>query len=189
MPSPVARRKKVFRTVCLRDPGNSSDHSQVDVITAAFKADNYNMKTAFAEAAVLLHGKLIYAEMIPASCLKKSCTAPSVAAACSASRACGGASTEATPVTTSNNTGSSASVQYTGTVPPATTGYVQAFKLAVWDNLASQNRCGACHGSGGQAPTFVDGDDINQAYDAAITVVDLASPGQFPHGDQGRRRS
>ncbi len=103
--------------------------------------------------------------------------------------ACGGASTEATPVTTSNNAGSSssASVQYTGTIPPATTD-VQAFKLAVWDNLASQNRCGACHGSGGQAPTFVQGDDINQAYDAAITVVDLASPGQFPHGDQGRRR-
>lgn len=48
--------KKVFRTVCLRDPGNSSDHSQVDVITAAFKADNYNMKTAFAEAAVYCMG-------------------------------------------------------------------------------------------------------------------------------------
>lgn len=48
--------KKVFRTVCLRDPGNSSDRSRVDAITASFKADNYNMKTAFAEAAVYCMG-------------------------------------------------------------------------------------------------------------------------------------
>jgi hypothetical protein len=48
--------KKVFRTVCLRDPGNSSDRSRVDAITASFMADNYNMKTAFAEAAVYCMG-------------------------------------------------------------------------------------------------------------------------------------
>ncbi|HYQ71473.1 MAG TPA: hypothetical protein VET88_06030 [Gammaproteobacteria bacterium] len=48
--------KKVFRTVCLRDPGNSSDRNQVDAITASFRADNYNMKTAFAEAAVYCMG-------------------------------------------------------------------------------------------------------------------------------------
>jgi uncharacterized protein (DUF1800 family) len=48
--------KKVFRTVCLREPGNSSDRSQIDTITASFKADNYNMKTAFAEAAVYCMG-------------------------------------------------------------------------------------------------------------------------------------
>jgi len=48
--------KKVFRTVCLRDPGNSSDRNQVETITASFRADNYNMKTAFAEAAVYCMG-------------------------------------------------------------------------------------------------------------------------------------
>jgi hypothetical protein len=48
--------KKVFKTVCLRDPGNSSDRSRVDAITATFRADNYNMKTAFAEAAVYCMG-------------------------------------------------------------------------------------------------------------------------------------
>jgi hypothetical protein len=48
--------KKVFQTVCLRDPGNSSDRSQVDAITTSFMADNYNMKTAFAEAAVYCMG-------------------------------------------------------------------------------------------------------------------------------------
>ena len=47
---------KVFRNVCLREPGNAADRSQVDSITAAFKADNYNMKTAFAEAAVYCMG-------------------------------------------------------------------------------------------------------------------------------------
>jgi hypothetical protein len=48
--------KKVFRTVCLREPGNSGDRSQIDAITASFRADNYNMKTAFAEAAVYCMG-------------------------------------------------------------------------------------------------------------------------------------
>jgi hypothetical protein len=48
--------KKVFRTVCLRAPGNSADRSKVDAITADFRADNYNMKTAFAETAVYCMG-------------------------------------------------------------------------------------------------------------------------------------
>jgi hypothetical protein len=47
---------KVFRTVCLREPGNAADRAGVDDITAAFKADNYNMKTAFAEAAAYCMG-------------------------------------------------------------------------------------------------------------------------------------
>jgi mono/diheme cytochrome c family protein len=86
--------------------------------------------------------------------------------------ACGGASTEATPVTTS---ASSTALNYSGPVPATTD--VQAFKLNVWDNLMEQDRCGACHGSGGQAPTFVHDSDINLAYAAANTVVDLANPG------------
>jgi hypothetical protein len=44
--------KKVFKTVCLREPGNSTDRDQVDSMTAAFKASNYNLKTAFSDAAV-----------------------------------------------------------------------------------------------------------------------------------------
>jgi hypothetical protein len=47
---------KVFRTVCLRDPGDRNDRSQIDAITEALKTDNYNMKTAFAEAAVYCMG-------------------------------------------------------------------------------------------------------------------------------------
>jgi len=48
--------KKAFRTVCLREPGNAADRNQVDITTASFKADNYNMKTAFAEVAVYCMG-------------------------------------------------------------------------------------------------------------------------------------
>ncbi|MGB5716236.1 MAG: hypothetical protein WBN81_03980 [Gammaproteobacteria bacterium] len=49
--------KKAFKTVCLRDPGNAADRNQVDITTASFKADNYNMKTAFAEVAVYCMGE------------------------------------------------------------------------------------------------------------------------------------
>ena len=48
--------EKVFKTVCLREPGNSLDRARVDGITASFKADNYNMKTVFAETAVYCKG-------------------------------------------------------------------------------------------------------------------------------------
>jgi len=48
--------EKAFETVCLRKPGNAADRDQVDATTASFKADNYNMKTAFAEVAVYCMG-------------------------------------------------------------------------------------------------------------------------------------
>ena len=48
--------EKVFRAMCLREPGNSNDRSQVEAITANFRADNYNMKTVFAETAVFCMG-------------------------------------------------------------------------------------------------------------------------------------
>lgn len=43
--------KKVFKTVCLREPGDSSDRGQIDSMTTAFKI-NYNLKTVFSDAAV-----------------------------------------------------------------------------------------------------------------------------------------
>jgi hypothetical protein len=48
--------EKVFRTVCLREPGDSADRAIVASITASFKASNYNMKTVFADAAVYCKG-------------------------------------------------------------------------------------------------------------------------------------
>jgi hypothetical protein len=61
--------------------------------------------------------------------------------------------------------------------PPPATEDVQAFKLALWDNLVPNNRCGSCHNES-QNPRFVRADDINLAYDAANTVVNLADPGE-----------
>lgn len=48
--------KKVFKAVCLREPGNSGDRDRVNTITLSFMTDNYNLKTAFAEAAVYCMG-------------------------------------------------------------------------------------------------------------------------------------
>ena len=62
---------------------------------------------------------------------------------------------------------------YTGPAPA--TADVQNFRLAVWDNLVPNNRCGACHNDS-QSPRFVRSDDINLAYDAANTVVNLTDP-------------
>ncbi len=63
---------------------------------------------------------------------------------------------------------------YSGPAPATTD--VQAFKLNVWDNLAAANRCGSCHGAGGQPPLFVRSDDINLAYTAVNPLVDLEQP-------------
>ena len=60
--------------------------------------------------------------------------------------------------------------------PPPATPDVQRFKLNLWDNLVPNNRCGNCHNMS-QTPRFVRSDDINLAYDAANTVVNLTDPG------------
>ncbi len=66
-------------------------------------------------------------------------------------------------------------LNYTGPAP--STADVQSFKLNLWDNIQADNRCGACHSeSGGQTPMFARHDDINLAYAAANTVVNLPSP-------------
>lgn len=83
---------------------------------------------------------------------------------------CGGSGTTSNPVT-SNTT---AAVNYLGPAPESSS--VQSFKLNVWDNLVDQNLCVTCHGTGGQSPTFVRSDDINQAHDAALTIADLDNP-------------
>ena len=86
--------------------------------------------------------------------------------------ACGsgsGASTSENPATQT-----AVASNYTGPAPA--TADVQAFKLYVWDNLSPDNRCGACHRDD-QAPRFVRADDVNLAYTAANSIVDLTDPG------------
>ncbi|WP_235605340.1 LamG domain-containing protein [Rheinheimera salexigens] len=58
--------------------------------------------------------------------------------------------------------------------PAAQTEAIQQFKLSFWDNVASNDRCGACHTAGDTAPYFARNDDINLAYAAALPVVDLS---------------
>lgn len=83
--------------------------------------------------------------------------------------ACGGEETVENPITRGTDASS-----YTGPAPA--TADVQAFRINVWENLKANNRCGSCHGAGGQSPMFVRLDDVNLAYAAANTVVDLSSP-------------
>ena len=65
---------------------------------------------------------------------------------------------------------------YTGPAPA--TPDVQSFRVNLWDNIRTSNRCGACHSvDGGQLPMFARSDDVNLAYaEANFPVTDLQSP-------------
>lgn len=43
--------KRVFKTVCLRDPQDATDRGEVDTLLSDFKANGYNLKRTFARAA------------------------------------------------------------------------------------------------------------------------------------------
>jgi len=90
-----------------------------------------------------------------------------VLAACSG----GGAPTTVNPVTTAPTT-----QDYNG--PPSQNADVQAFKLSFWQFVTAANRCGGCHNANGQSPQFARNDDVNLAYQAANTVVNLSQPDQ-----------
>ncbi|WP_405243013.1 LamG domain-containing protein [Lentisalinibacter salinarum] len=92
-----------------------------------------------------------------------------LAAAAALAGCSSGADVEENPVTSVTP-----SPDYTGPAPA--TDDVQSFKIEVWDNVRPDNRCGACHGTGGQAPTFARTDDVNLAYEEANAIVDLTSP-------------
>jgi Concanavalin A-like lectin/glucanases superfamily len=62
--------------------------------------------------------------------------------------------------------------------PAPATSDVQAFKLNLWEKIIPVNRCGGCHGAGGQSPTFAHQGDVNIAYAEAAKVVNLQSPSE-----------
>jgi hypothetical protein len=72
------------------------------------------------------------------------------------------------------NSGQQATANYSGVAPASAD--VQAFKVAFWDNVSAQNRCGSCHVQNNQQPSFARNDDINLAYQAAQAIVDLGNP-------------
>jgi len=88
--------------------------------------------------------------------------------------ACGGGGAE-----TSNNPippgGGNNNAPYTG--PVARDASVLAFQQELWANAKTTDRCGSCHNEAvGQLPMFVRNDDVNMAYDDAVTVTDMAQP-------------
>ena len=48
--------EKVFRAVCLREPGNAADRAQVSAIKTRFRAGGYKLKQVFADAGVYCMG-------------------------------------------------------------------------------------------------------------------------------------
>ena len=95
--------------------------------------------------------------------------AAAVLAGCSG----GGAPTVENPVTQAPTV-----ADYTG--PAAANSDVQAFRINLWENIKANNRCGGCHNATtpGQTPQFARNDDVNLAYQAANSVVNLQQPDQ-----------
>ncbi len=83
----------------------------------------------------------------------------------------GGAATTENPLTQAPPPGTAA---YAG--PAARDPDVLRFQQEFWANVKTADRCGNCHNeSVGQLPTFARNDDVNLAYDEALTVVDATS--------------
>ena len=83
----------------------------------------------------------------------------------------GGASNTQNPDTTGGVTTSG----YTGPAPSNSD--VQSFRVQLWENIRDNNHCGSCHDVGGQGSVaFANNSDVNAAYDAANTVVNLSDP-------------
>jgi hypothetical protein len=93
--------------------------------------------------------------------------AVAVLAGCSS----GGAPTTENPITQAPPVS-----DYTG--PASANADVQAFRINLWENIKANNRCGSCHNAGGQTPQFARNDDVNEAYKAANSVVNLTQPDQ-----------
>jgi hypothetical protein len=49
--------KKVFQTVCLREPESANDHARVDAIVQSFNRGPINMKSVFADTAEYCMGQ------------------------------------------------------------------------------------------------------------------------------------
>ena len=85
----------------------------------------------------------------------------------------GGAPTVENPVTSAPPVS-----DYTG--PASANTDVQSFRIYLWENIKANNRCGGCHNAStpGQTPQFARNDNVNLAYEAANTVVNLSQPDQ-----------
>ncbi|WP_317929986.1 LamG domain-containing protein [Halioxenophilus sp. WMMB6] len=87
---------------------------------------------------------------------------------------CGGGSGSGAPTVVNQDTSNDQPDTVTYDGPDPASDDVQNFKVNVWDNLSSSERCGACHFE--QTPAFVRSDDINLAYSAVNPLVNLEVP-------------
>jgi len=90
--------------------------------------------------------------------------------------ACGAGSDGPATVVQQQTSNTSTANSYTG--PPAATADTTAFQINLWQNIRVQNRCGGCHHEGGQSPMFARSDDVNQAYTAALPLINATNPSQ-----------
>lgn len=75
-----------------------------------------------------------------------------------------------------NQPGGPSGFVYSG--PPPATDEIQNFKVAFYDPLVADNRCGECHTPGKTGtPAFVDQGNVNQAWQHARTLVNLDDAG------------
>lgn len=87
----------------------------------------------------------------------------------------GGAQTVDNPLP--QNPGGPTQITYNGVNGPRNA-EVNAFLQSFWTPMQNSATCGNCHVENGTGPTpFARFDDINMAYDAAVTKVDLGVPG------------
>lgn len=86
----------------------------------------------------------------------------------------GGAQTTDNPIP---NVAGPTTITYNGINGPRDSD-VQAFMINVWNPMQNTATCGNCHNETTlQTPMFARFDDINMAYDEAVTVADLVVPG------------
>lgn len=87
----------------------------------------------------------------------------------------GGAQTTDTPPPQGNGNNNTGNAPYTG--PVARDANVLKFQQELWTHARTTDRCGSCHNETvGQLPMFVRNDDVNMAFDAALTVTDVTQP-------------
>ena len=83
----------------------------------------------------------------------------------------GGASNNQNP----SITGGGGGPTYNGPAPANSD--VISFRVQLWENIRGEGRCGSCHDAGGQGGNdFANNSNVNLAYDAANTVVNLSDP-------------
>lgn len=80
--------------------------------------------------------------------------------------------------TNQQSAGSSPTTGFIYSGPPAQSPDVARFQSALWTNVIGSDRCGACHGDGGQSPRFANAADVNAAYSAVQGYVTLTDPSE-----------